>query len=232
MKNIIAIGLLAISFTALSQDAFFKDADSFFKKYVDENGLVDYKAIGTNSTMLEGLVGYIAAAPYDEFDDETKRAFLINTYNILVIRQVVDLLPLKSPLDNGKFFNGIKHEVAGKQMTLDEVEKGKLMVEFPDSRAHFVLVCAAKSCPPLANFGYFPKGIDNQLDERTKTVLNLDWFIRVNKKTELSQIFNWYRGDFEVGGKSLVDYINEYRNEKIEVKKTSFYEYDWTLNIK
>lgn len=228
MKQILAILLMSVSLTGFGQADFFKKSDAFFKAYVNDQGGVAYDKVKENRVDLDDLVASIAKADFDSYDAQTQKAFMINTYNIWVIEQVVDLLPLKSPLDNPKFFNGIEHTMAGKSYTLDGLEKGKLYVEHPDSRLHFVLVCAAKSCPPLANYGWGPEGLDEALEQRTKEVLNLDWFIRVEKKVSASQIFSWYKKDFEKDGK-LIDYIARYR-EGVAGKKVTFYEYDWKLN--
>lgn len=228
MKQILVILLMSVSLTAFSQANFFEKADAFFKANVNDQGGVAYDKVKADRSGLDELVTLIAKADFDSYDSQTQKAFMINTYNIWVIEQVVDLLPLKSPLDNPKFFNGIEHTMAGKSYTLDGLEKGKLYVEYPDSRLHFALVCAAKSCPPLANYGWNPEGLEDKLETRTKEVLNLDWFIQVGKKVSASQIFSWYKKDFEKEGK-LIDYIARYR-EGVEGKKVTFYEYDWTLN--
>lgn len=233
MRKIIAFALLLVSTMTYSQDKFYQLADVFFAKNVDASGQVDYEGIKQSPSELNELTALIASTDYESLSDAQKKAFLTNSYNVLVIKQVVDLYPIKSPLDNPKFFNGIEHTVAGKQLTLDGLEKGTLMKRFFDARAHWVLVCAAKSCPPLANYAYFPEKLDEQFDERTKHVLNLDWFIRVDKKVSVSQIFSWYKADFTQDNKKLIDYINEYRTEPLPSSKApKFYEYDWSLNKK
>ena len=232
MKFILALSILFCSFLSHSQ-VFFDDADIFFIKNVKE-GKVNYEAIKKQPGELNSLVKQIA-----ELDLSNKRvtgdyikAFYINAYNILVIKQVVDAYPVYGPLKVKDFFSGIKHEVMGEQMTLDELEKGVLYKRFPDARLHFVLVCAAKGCPPLASYAYRPDTLEQQLKKRTEYVLNLEWFIRVkDNKLEVSQIFDWYRGDFEKEASSISDYINKYRNEPLASKtKVGFYEYDWSLN--
>ena len=65
------------------------------------------------------------------------------------------------------FFDGIKHTVMGEEVTLNQLEKGLLYPQFPDPRLHFVLVCAAKGCPPLDNCAYQPEKLDDQLTKRT-----------------------------------------------------------------
>lgn len=228
MKKILTIIILLSPFANYGQSEFFQKSDKFFSTYVDENGGVAYDRVKENRGDLDELVGLIAEAKFESFDANTQKAFMINTYNIWVIEQVVGLLPLKSPLDNPKFFNGIEHQLGGKTYTLDGLEKGKLYQEFPDSRLHFVLVCAAKSCPPLANRAWVVENLDEQLEQRTREVLNLDWFIQVDKKVGLSQIFSWYKKDFEKDGK-LIDYIARYRDD-VAGKKVTFYEYNWSLN--
>ncbi|MEL7004591.1 MAG: DUF547 domain-containing protein, partial [Bacteroidota bacterium] len=188
MKNIIAIVLFTITFTSSAQEAdFFKKTDDFLKKHVDESGQVAYQSIEKSPADLDELVQLISTTELKSLSPDTRKAFLINSYNILVIAQVIDLYPIKSPLDNSSFFNGISHKVGSESLTLDQLEKGMLMMEYHDERTHFVLVCAAKSCPPLANYAYLPETVESQLEERTRYVLNLDWFIQVDKKVALSQ---------------------------------------------
>lgn len=228
MKKYLAIIILLTPLMNYAQTEFFTKADTFFKAYVDENGGVAYDDIKADRASLDELVKLIADVDFESLETNTQKAYMINVYNIWVIEQVVDLLPLKSPLDNPKFFNGIEHQMGGKSYTLDGLEKGKLYQEHPDARLHFALVCAAKSCPPLAAYAWMPEGLEDHLEQRTKEVLNLDWFVQVGKKTSVSQIFSWYKKDFEKDGK-LIDYISRYREEATG-KKITFYEYDWTLN--
>jgi len=224
---------ICMSFFEASAQTFFDRADAFFSQYVDE-GNVNYALIRKEPRTLNALVKEIA-----ELDLSNKRvtadylkSFYINAYNILVIKQVVDRYPIAGPLKVEGFFNGIKHTVMGQEMTLDELEKGTLYKQFPDPRLHFVLVCAAKGCPPLASYSYKPTGLERQLTTRTREVLNLDWFIRVNNgKVQVSQIFEWYKGDFEKDGESVKTFINQYRKPAIEENmKLGSYEYDWALN--
>ena len=53
---------------------------------------------------------------------ESKKAFYINAYNLIVIYQVSKFYPLKSPLDKSGFFDKVKHQVAGEALTLNALE--------------------------------------------------------------------------------------------------------------
>lgn len=232
MKFILSIATLFFTFLSHSQNIF-DNADAFFAKNVKE-GKINYAGIKKQPQELNELVKLIATEDLTNkrVTGDYIKAFYINAYNILVIKQVVDRYPIEGPMKVKGFFDEIKHTVMGKEMTLNQLEKERLYHQFPDPRLHFVLVCAANGCPPIANCAYQPEELEKQLNERTQKVLNLDWFIRVdNTKAAISQIFSWYKSDFEKDGSSLVAYINKYRTEKIPAKsKITFYEYDWSLN--
>jgi len=235
MVTLLLAALLLI--TPLSDEKgtsmFFSEADMFFSKHV-KDGSVDYKTIRKNPEQLMKLVSIIADFDLKNADCNTEMAFWINAYNILVIQSVVNNYPLKSPLDVKGFFDTLKHLAAGERLTLNEIENKKLREKFGNPRIHFVLVCAAQSCPPIINQAYLPAKLDEQLNARTKANLNADNFIQVDSKARkitISEIFQWYELDFINGGNTVLQYINRFRNEKIpEDYEVGFYQYDWSLN--
>ncbi len=216
-----------------SLETYFKLSDYFFKRYV-YNGLVNYQYASKNAKEIDLLFDMIATIDLSGESDDVKKAFYINAYNLLVIHQVVRSYPIDNPLDEDGFFDKNTFEVAGESMTLNQLELNKMLGDYKDPRFHFVLACAASSCPKLANFGYTPGGVEDLLEERTRLVLNDDDFIKVNdsrKRVQVSKIFEWYKKDFDATGLSLIDFINQYRNEKIPSNyKVEFYEYNWSLN--
>ncbi len=239
MKLLLTLITLCAGFGILNAQAqptpktFTEGVQPFLQNHV-ENGRVDYAQLKKSGKDLAELYKQIGAVSLSGASDAEKKAFYINAYNIVVIQQVVQAFPLKSPLDKDGFFDKSKHRIAGQELTLNQLEKDKLLAAFGDVRVHFVVVCAAISCPPLADFAYTPDKLDAQLDERTKLALNDSQFIRVNKsgkKVEVSKIFDWYKADFNQSGKSLLTFINTYRREKIPADyAVGFYEYNWTLN--
>lgn len=228
----LAIVLLTLSILA-SVASFTEEADSFLGERVSD-GQVDYEGIKNDPDRINQLYQQVGEMSLDGASDEEKKAFYINAYNIATIHQIIENYPVQSPNDIKGFFDQNKHTIAGEQLTLNDLEKKKILAPYQDARVHFVLVCAAVSCPPLASFAYQADKLDEQLDEKTRKALNNDTFIRVNhdkKKVELSKIFEWYQGDFTRDAKSAVAYINQYRDEKIpEDYKVGYYTYDWALN--
>lgn len=218
--------------TAQELTEFFSKSDNFFKSYV-KSGLVDYSAIKANPTGLNDVLSLAREISVSKSEPEKYQAFWINGYNLHVIKGIVDNYPVKSPLDISGFFDKTKREIGGKQITLNDIENKLLRENFShEARFHFVLVCAGLGCPPITNEAYLPIKLESQLQQQTELALNNPNFIKVKgKKVLVSQIFEWYKVDFTQEGKNEIQFINEFRTEKLDAKaKLGYYPYDWTLN--
>lgn len=233
MKHLtLLILLFSAVLTAQDTPEFFTKADNFFQEYV-EDGKVKYAEIKENPEELNQLLNLAKRFKTNSEEEEIYKAFWINAYNLGVIDGIVKEYPVKSPLEIEGFFDKQPHSLGMKSVTLDQIEHELLFGNFPsEERFHFALVCAAKSCPQLISEAYKPETLEQQLQEQTSNTLNDPEFIRINgNKVLLSEIFNWYKEDFTSEGKSFVQYINQFRTNKIsESKKTGFYEYNWELN--
>jgi len=232
-KNTTILILLLGTFFGFAQTTadFYKKSDAFFKAHV-KDGRVDYKTIKSKPETLNELLEMAKAISVSKDNANEYQAFWINGYNLSVIKGIVDNYPLKSPLDVNGFFDKTKYDIGGEDITLNDMEHQLLRENFSkDPRFHFVLVCAGLGCPPIIDEAYLPDIINTQLNRQTKKALNDSNFIQINKnKVKISQIFEWYKGDFEQDGK-LVDFINKYRTEQLpEKSKISYYPYDWRLN--
>ena len=124
------------------------------------NGVVDYAALKAAPTGLDGYLATLAAVPEAEFNawpEPARLAFLLNLYNATTLKLIADHHPVASIKQIGGLLKGPwKQEVVrawGRVLTLDELEHGIIRAQYPDPRAHFALVCAAKSCPPLRSGG-------------------------------------------------------------------------------
>ncbi len=233
MKKLTLFLLAIISFSSINAQPspFFKEADAFFKAYV-EDGLVDYESLKSDPGELEKMVNMIMDEPRMKGDEE--KAFLINAYNILVIKMVVESMPMDNPTKTVGFFDREYFEVHGERTSLNKLEKEMLYANFSDPLLHLVLVCAAKGCPKLSSRAYMPFDLTPQLEEQAKVVMNDKSFTRIGNKggIELSAIFEWYMEDF--GGKDkMIEFVSKYYDGDFKDKSAfSFYEYDWSLNIK
>jgi hypothetical protein len=214
-------------------DKFFNQTDLFMSMNVS-NGLVDYEGLSENKVLFEELIALANKIKVESVQDENyRKAFLINAYNLFVIKGILDNYPVKSPMEISGFFKGIKYQAGdlGK-VTLNELENNLIRKEYKDPRVHFVLVCGGKGCPPIIGEAYIPSKLENQLQAQATQALNDRSFIQVtDNKVLLSEIFKWYPEDFREKGQNEIDYINAFRTNKIDSKsKTGHYPYDWSLN--
>ncbi|TVZ26777.1 uncharacterized protein DUF547 [Gillisia sp. Hel_I_86] len=233
MKYLFFLTLLISNFSfAQEPSKFFDASDAFFKQYVS-NGRVKYAEIKQNPNSLYELLSQAKRVKVSTEDPDVYKAFWINAYNIGVINGIVKQFPVKSPMDIEGFFNAKTHSLGQKSVTLDDIEKKFLLGNYPDeARFHFVLICAAKGCPPIIAEAYRPETLEKQLQQQTVKTMNSSDFIKVQKdKVLFSELMKWYEQDFTKGNGSLIDYVNKYRKTAIPAGlKIEFYNYNWELN--
>lgn len=237
IKNVfISLIVLYFNQTLFSQSTI-KDLNSeinLFYQYYVIGDKVNYSEILLNKQQLDNLVKKISGLNRKSFTANEEKAYWINLYNLLTIKTIVENYPVTSPMDINGMFNSIKHKVGDEDLTLNEIEKNKLLNKFHDPRIHFAIVCGAVSCPPIIDRAYEASKLDKQLDERAKVIVNNQKHVKVNyenKTVLLNEIFKWYENDFVKGDKSVLSYINQYRIKKIPTGFTIEYKkYDWELN--
>ena len=217
--------------------------------YVDEEGLVDYEGLtGAGRADLQAFIEAIGAFDPESFTSENEEiAFWINSYNAIVVWQVVERYPLESVRDLDRFFGLVadffkqEYRVAGEERSLDNIEHDILRPKFGDSRIHWTLVCGAFGCPRLLRRPFVAEDLDPLLTELSYEFLLSPWALQIDrdgKTVHLSSYFDWYGDDFEAEVGDVVDYVLQYAPEDsaawIRANRDSlrvrFIDYDWTLN--
>ncbi|MFY0629876.1 MAG: DUF547 domain-containing protein [Flavobacteriaceae bacterium] len=235
MKKFIT-GILILSFVVTQAQT--STFNTLLQENVDAKGNVNYKSLKANETKLDGYLAYLAkTTPSKDWSADKEKAFWINAYNAYTIRIILDNYPLKS-------ITGIKNKgktawktpfakVAGKTYTLDHIEHEILRKKFKDPRIHVGVNCASGSCPKLGNMAFTESNVDTELERLMKEFINDTTRNKLSKKkVEISEIFNWFKGDFTANG-SVIDYINKYADVKVNKKaKIKYLPYDWSLNGK
>ena len=218
--------------------------EAVLKQHVDEAGLVDYNGLAKDE-RFHGYISTLKGADPSQLSRDGQMAFWINAYNALTLFHVMDTKPSKSVRETGipglwtstAFFRD-KLPVAGKRMSLDEIEKAILKPEFQDPRIHFALVCASRGCPPLPRFAYTEENVQGKLEDETRKYLNSPRGTRIDLKENVlyvSKLFDWYREDFVRKSGSIEDFIRLYLEQDaatfLDLKpKLDFLPYDWSLN--
>lgn len=233
MKQLFLCSIIAFLSLSLSAQDFFDRADTFLSTHVS-SGMVDYEQISIKDGMLQKLVEDISDFSVESADRNTAMAFYLNAYNILAIKNVMDHYPISSPMDVDGFFDRITFNVAGKNLSLNQIENDIIRPTYQDARIHFALVCVAQGCPPITGTAFTASNLEAELEKRTRMAMNSAGFTRLNQaesKLELSEIFKWYIVDFGNSEDAVRGYVNKYRHNPVpDSYSYGYYSYDWKLN--
>jgi hypothetical protein len=166
--------------------------------------------------------------------DDERLAFYINLYNATVLSAVADRYGPGYSVAEKEFeiFDQPLVRFAGKAATLNDLEHRLIRKQFPDPRVHAVLVCAARSCPPLAGRAYSGSTLDAELERRMRSFVSdptRNLIDSTNRRLELSQIFEWYASDFG-GAEALAEYVDRYTALDVDTYSVSYRPYSWELN--
>jgi len=216
--------------------------DRVLKKYVNGQGLVNYKALKADPKEFNQYLELLSKnPPTGRAGKADQMAYWMNAYNAYTIKLILEHYPLKSIKDIGasiqipfvttpwaaKFFT-----IGGTKMSLDNIEHGVLRKKFNDPRIHFAIVCASLSCARLRNEAYTGDQLEHQLDDQGRDFMNNPAKNKVGKDAaQLSKYFDWYKGDWNQNGQSVAAWVNKYSATKMDpTAKITFLSYNWNLN--
>jgi hypothetical protein len=214
-----------------------------------------YAGMAADRAALKAYLAQLSAVDqqaYDGFSKAQQQAFLINAYNAFTVELILTRYP---KLESIKQLGGLLSKpwsikfvpLLGTTLTLDNVEHDKLRERgrFDDPRVHFAVNCASVGCPMLREEAFVAERLDAQLEEQAMRFLSDRSRNRVRDgKLEVSQIFDWYGGDFKLGHRgiaSLPAFLARYATQladapadreriKAQTLPVSFLTYDWALN--
>jgi hypothetical protein len=260
--------LLTLLFSITSANAF----DHDHKGYIDSlSPAIEYSLNRTASKIeyksvdlkkLNKYVDSLLATSKKEFDGWSKDqqlAFLINTYNALTVKRIIEGKVKESIKELGSGFPLFRStwkikffKLFGEESNLDRLEH-ELTREsdrYNQPLIHFAFNCASIGCPALQDKPFTAKEISKQLNEAAKMFLgdrSRNYFDKKENILYVSSIFKWYKGDFEKGHqgiKSLKNFFAKYASSLTDdpkimdlLKQEGEYEidyldYNWKLNNK
>ena len=222
--------------TAINHDEY----DRLLKKYVNEQGLVNYGAWKQNRpdvTALEDYLKQFAQKSDKPAQANEKAASLVNAYNAFMLRWILSNYPTESVWSLRDSFTAQRNDIGGRRVSFDDIEHGALR-PLIGYRAHAVLVCAARSCPPLQRFAYAGDKFEEQDVQAYRAWLareDLNRFMPSENRVEISSIFKWFKQDFDkVGG--IPQILGRCAPEPVQKfagtgnYETKYISYNWGLN--
>jgi Protein of unknown function, DUF547 len=181
----------------------YSDYAAILKQHVNGAGLVNYAALKVDRQPLDKFVttlGTVSPQTYQSWSPDDKLAFLINAYNALTLKAIIDHYPVKSIKEIPGVWGGTKYQVAGQAVTLDGIEHQTIRKQFTEPRIHMAVNCASLGCPHLANKPYQGSTLEAQLQQQVRRTLTDPRHLRIDRaqnKVYLSSVFNWFGEDWE-----------------------------------
>jgi hypothetical protein len=242
----------------MAQDFDHSAWDRVLKKYVTEDGRVDYAALKENRAELDGYIAQLAARspeshPQDFPTPAAQLAYWINAYNALMANGVLNHWPIKSVREIGVLpfavFRAKDYTAGGKKVSLNDIEHGIIRKQFAEPRINFALVCASLGCPKLRREAFTPDRLEEQLEDSARYFLSESRNLSVDaerNRVTLSKIFDWYGSDFEkhvrakgisATGHPILDYAQLYADEAtrdaiaaLKKPRVAYSDYSWEIN--
>lgn len=179
-----------------------------------------------------------------EYARAEQKAYWINFYNALTVKVVVDEYPVdsikeihESWIPRSGPWGDVHANVAGQDLTLDNIEHGILRPIWQDERIHYAVNCASIGCPNLATNAYTAANLDSLLDAGARAYVNHVRGVDVVDEDfiVLSSIYDWWVFDFGNSEEGVITHLIEYADTELADQLTNFngaidYEYDWDLN--
>jgi len=210
--------------------------DVLLKKYVDDDGFVDYNSFKKDHAALNEYLQYLNDnAPIETTHINEQFAYYINLYNAATVDLILEnnmpasIKDISGPLGQVWLVEHVM--INNKAYSLAAVEKNVLQ-KMGDPRIHFAINCASFSCPKLQNTAFMATNINTLMNKGATQFVNSDKNDLLDSlNPKLSKIFDWYESDFTDTGVSLIEYINKYAVEPIDGNASlSYKDYNWSLN--
>ncbi len=198
-------------------------------------------------SALKAYVKSLEAIDPAALDRPEQFAFWANLYNAKTIDFVLDAYPVKSIKDislggglvaafTGGPWKAKAVKVAGRDLSLDDIEHGILRPVFKDPRVHYAVNCASIGCPNLAVEAFTGASLNTQLDAAAKAYINNSRGIAAKDgRATASSIYDWFSADFGGSAAGVLAHAKTYadpalKRELESITTISSYGYDWTLN--
>lgn len=223
--------------------------NTLLKKYVDDNGYVNYKAWHASSADQKVLTAYLnqlsKANPSLPASKNAKLAFWINAYNAVTVYGILREYPTSSIRNHTakvlgyNIWKDLQLVVGGQAFSLEGIEH-QILRKMNEPRIHFAIVCASIGCPRLLNQAYTASQVQKQLDINAKDFFSRSQnfrFDQQNKRFYLSSILSWFGADFGANQaaqlKTIAPWLPDQAARNAAMQNSvsvSYLDYNWKLN--
>lgn len=205
--------------------------------------LLDYKAAKARGRRsLSRYLDVLQKTDPTKLSKDAAYAYWANLYNAKTVDLVLEEYPVDSikKVRGGLFNRGPWRDkvmrVAGRELSLDDVEHGIMRPVWRDPRIHYAVNCAAIGCPNLQSKAWTPDTLDADLDKAARDYVNDPRGAQVSRgRLTVSSIYEWFQEDFGGDDAGVIAHLNGYAAPKLKsalkgVTRISSDAYDWSLN--
>lgn len=220
--------------------------DQLLQKYVNEDGMVAYRAWHASAADRQALTNYLAhlsqASLQTPASREAQLAFWTNAYNAVTLDGILRVYPTSSIRNHTakafgyNIWKNLLLHVGNQKFSLEDIEH-KVLRKMNDPRIHFAIVCASIGCPRLLNRAYLPSTIGEQYALNTRDFFSRSQNLQVSGNTlGLSKIMEWYGTDFAGSATQQAQVLAKYFPQPAQQLVASgnfgvsYLGYDWNLN--
>lgn len=207
----------------------------------------DYAGLQAHAADGKRLSGYLASLqavdPRAHAAAEQK-AYWINLYNALTVRLVTANYPVQSIRDLGEAWfaigpwDDVIATVAGRELTLNDIEHKILRPIWQDNRIHYALNCASLGCPNMNPVAFTAANTERLLEAGAEAYVNHPRGVRLvagERRVIVSRIYDWYQEDFGGDEPGVLKHLTRYADAELAERLRGFdgdvdYAYDWSLN--
>lgn len=221
--------------------------DALLRKYVDEDGFVNYSAWQTSRADRRALLIYLAEIGRADLSKkatkEAKLALWINAYNAVTVEGILRVYPTSSIRNHTKklgynMWEDLPLLVDGRKFSLDDIEH-KVLRKLGEPRIHFAIVCASVGCPRLRAEAYTKEKMEKQLADNARDFFSRRQNLQISQSSNrlyLSSILDWFGEDFGSSQAAQLRTIRPYLPASAQRivdsgnARVKFLDYDWKLN--
>jgi hypothetical protein len=238
-----------------------------FDQILDVNvrdGFVYYRALQSSRGALDRYIASlnISAAAYEVLSKEAKMALWVNAYNAIVLQTVVARYPIRgtsSAYPSSSIrqipgaFDQMKHRVAGRSVTLDDIAK-MILPAFQEPRLVLALGRGAVGSGRLRSEAYTAARLAGQLEAIQAEFVTKQRLLKIDRGTgqvAATPLLSWHEQEFVAAygdkaaerfaarsgiERALVAFISPHllplEKEFIDENKfkVTFQDFDWRLN--
>ena len=200
--------LLTLSAQPRETDPLHRPLDQILDVNV-RDGLVYYRALRAERGRLDRYISSlnVPAATYAAWSKEQQIALWLNGYNAIVLQTVINHYPIKGaskayPANSVRqipgAFDQAKHRIAGRSVTLDEIEK-TILPAFKDPRVFLALGRGALGSGRLRSEAFAADRLEQQLDSVVTDFLARDELVKLDRgggTISVTPIVSWHEKAF------------------------------------